>query len=39
MSAAALVAEIDDARSPGTNLSAAIRIHVLAWYRARARGE
>jgi predicted DNA-binding ribbon-helix-helix protein len=34
-SLAALVAEIDRARSPGTNLSSAIRVFVLARYRGR----
>jgi predicted DNA-binding ribbon-helix-helix protein len=37
MSATALVAEIDETRPADTNLSAAIRIHILAWYRARAK--
>jgi predicted DNA-binding ribbon-helix-helix protein len=34
-SVAALIGEIDHGRD-GLNLSAAIRVHVLAWYRARA---
>ena len=32
----ALAAEIDAARGPETGLASAIRLHVLAWYRARA---
>ncbi|MCX5497112.1 ribbon-helix-helix domain-containing protein [Kaistia dalseonensis] len=35
ISVAALAAEIDGARTPETNLSSAIRLHVLAWYQAR----
>lgn len=35
-SVAALIGEIDHGRG-GLNLSAAIRVHVLAWYRERAR--
>lgn len=35
LSLAGLVAEIDGGRSPETNLSSAIRLHVLEWYRAR----
>ncbi len=31
----ALAAEIDAARDPATGLASAIRLHVLAWYRAR----
>lgn len=31
----ALAAEIDAARGPETGLASAIRLHVLAWYRAR----
>jgi predicted DNA-binding ribbon-helix-helix protein len=31
-----LAAEIDAARPPGHNLASALRLHVLAWYRARA---
>jgi predicted DNA-binding ribbon-helix-helix protein len=33
----ALAAEIDAARDPATGLASAIRLHVLDWYRARAR--
>lgn len=36
-SVAALVADIDGARPDGANLSAAIRIFVLDWYRQPAR--
>jgi len=36
LSVAALIAEIDRDRSAGTNLSSAVRLHVLAWYRERA---
>ncbi len=32
----ALAAEIDAARAPDTSLASAIRLHILAWYRARA---
>jgi predicted DNA-binding ribbon-helix-helix protein len=32
---AALVGEIDRARSPGTNLSSAVRVFVLDWSRNR----
>ena len=32
----ARAAEIDAARGPETGLASAIRLHVLAWYRARA---
>lgn len=35
-SLAALVAEIDRTRPQGTNLSSAVRLAVLAWYRDRA---
>ena len=35
MSLDALVAEIDAARDPATNLASAIRLHVLARYRGR----
>jgi predicted DNA-binding ribbon-helix-helix protein len=35
MSVAALIGEIDKGRG-ALNLSAAIRIHVLAWYRGKA---
>ena len=31
----ALAAEIDAARAPDTSLASAIRLHVLAWHRAR----
>lgn len=34
-SLAALIEEIDRDRPPEINLSSAIRLHVLAWYRAR----
>ncbi len=33
----ALADEIDAARDPETGLASAIRLHVLAWHRARAR--
>lgn len=36
MSLPALVAEIDGARESGVNLSSAIRLAVLAWYRRNA---
>lgn len=36
-SVAALTAEIDEARPADTNLSSAIRLFVLDWYRSRAR--
>lgn len=36
-SVAALVASIDRGRQAGTNLSAAIRVYVLDWYRKQAR--
>jgi predicted DNA-binding ribbon-helix-helix protein len=35
MSLAATIAEIDRKRAAGTNLSSAIRLHILAWYRGR----
>jgi predicted DNA-binding ribbon-helix-helix protein len=35
-SLAAVVAQIDRTRPEGTNLSAAVRIAVLAWYRRKA---
>jgi predicted DNA-binding ribbon-helix-helix protein len=35
-SVASVVAQIDRTRAEGTNLSAAVRIAVLAWYRRRA---
>lgn len=34
MALAALVAEIDDARPKETNLSSALRLHVLQWVKA-----
>jgi predicted DNA-binding ribbon-helix-helix protein len=34
-SLAGLIAEIDGQRTPETNLSSAIRLHVLGWYQAR----
>jgi predicted DNA-binding ribbon-helix-helix protein len=37
VSIAALVAEIDRGRQPEANLSAAIRISVLNWYRSQTR--
>lgn len=37
MAVAALVAEIDEGRSEGTNLSSAIRLFVLEDFRARQR--
>jgi predicted DNA-binding ribbon-helix-helix protein len=33
---AGMIADIDRGRDPDTNLSAAIRLFVLAWYRDRA---
>jgi len=35
-SLAALIADIDQARQPNSNLSSAIRVAVLAWYRDKA---
>ena len=35
-SLAARIEQIDRTRPPGTNLSAAIRLFVLEWYRGRA---
>jgi predicted DNA-binding ribbon-helix-helix protein len=35
-SLAGLIASIDGKRAGGTNLSAAIRIYVLEWFRSRA---
>jgi predicted DNA-binding ribbon-helix-helix protein len=35
-SVAAIIAAVDRDRSPGTNLSAAVRLFVLDWYRTRA---
>jgi predicted DNA-binding ribbon-helix-helix protein len=37
-SVAAVVASIDRGRPAKTNLSAAIRVYVLDWYRKQARG-
>ncbi len=37
LSIAALVSEIDRGRSPDVNLSAAIRVAVLDWYRTGSR--
>ena len=34
MSLAALISEIDDNRPAGSNLSSALRLHVLAWAKA-----
>jgi predicted DNA-binding ribbon-helix-helix protein len=31
---AALISEIDDHRSPDSNLSSALRLHVLSWLKA-----
>lgn len=33
VSLAALIAEIDDQRQPESNLSSALRVYVLEWYR------
>lgn len=33
---AALISEIDDRREPETNLSSALRIHVLSWLKNRS---
>ncbi|MEX0956778.1 MAG: ribbon-helix-helix domain-containing protein [Rhizobiaceae bacterium] len=38
MPVAALIAEIDAARPPETNLSSAIRQHVLEWLKGRRTG-
>lgn len=38
VSLAALVAEVDEARPRATNLSSALRIHVLAWLKGGAAG-
>ncbi|MCX8996429.1 ribbon-helix-helix domain-containing protein [Rhizobiaceae bacterium BDR2-2] len=35
LSVAALIAEIDDAREPDSNLSSALRIYVLNWLKTR----
>ncbi len=37
LSVPALIAEIDRGRPPDVNLSAAVRLHCLAWYRERGR--
>ncbi|ULR45399.1 ribbon-helix-helix domain-containing protein [Rhizobium sp. K102] len=34
MSLAALISEIDDHRQPDSNLSSALRLHVLSWAKA-----
>lgn len=34
MSLAALIAEIDDKRNEGSNLSSALRLYVLSWFKA-----
>ncbi|MBZ5758473.1 MULTISPECIES: ribbon-helix-helix domain-containing protein [Rhizobium] len=39
LSQAALIAEIDDRRSPESNLSSALRLHVLQWLKDAARKE
>lgn len=36
LSQAALIAEIDDARAPDSNLSSALRLHVLQWFKDAA---
>lgn len=36
LSLAALIREIDDARGPDSNLSSALRIHVLSWLKQKA---
>ncbi len=38
ISLAALIAEIDDARSESNNLSSALRLHVLVWLKAGPAG-
>ncbi len=35
-SLAALISEIDDGREPESNLSSALRLHVLKWLKERA---
>jgi predicted DNA-binding ribbon-helix-helix protein len=35
LSLAALIAEVDDARTAGHNLSSALRLHVLSWIKAQ----
>lgn len=37
ISLAGLIAEIDDQRSPESNLSSALRLHVLKWLKAARR--
>jgi predicted DNA-binding ribbon-helix-helix protein len=37
ISLASLIAEIDDQRSPESNLSSALRLHVLKWLKAPRR--
>ncbi|MBB3308993.1 putative DNA-binding ribbon-helix-helix protein [Rhizobium sp. BK196] len=34
MPLAALISEIDDGRTPDSNLSSALRLHVLAWLKS-----
>ncbi|MGO4439554.1 ribbon-helix-helix domain-containing protein [Rhizobium sp. RAF56] len=36
LSLAALIREIDDAREPESNLSSALRLHVLSWIKERS---
>ena len=36
MPLAALIREIDDTREPGSNLSSALRVHVLAYLKGQA---
>jgi len=36
ISLANLIAEIDDHRGPGSNLSSALRVHVLIWLKKKA---
>ena len=38
MPLARLIGEIDETRDRQTNLSSALRLHVLDWYRSRNRG-
>jgi predicted DNA-binding ribbon-helix-helix protein len=38
MSLASLIAEIDDARTAGNNLSSALRLYVLAWLKSTNSG-
>ncbi|MBP1846651.1 putative DNA-binding ribbon-helix-helix protein [Rhizobium petrolearium] len=35
ISLASLIAEIDDLRSPDSNLSSALRVHVLTWLKKK----